>query len=197
MFQKLSYLPYVFGSVLACAKSAHLFQKLYYSLCGLCLSLSSLVTLPQTVRLFYISLCSQAPQQQCIVLSFPSMRRHGHSHKLTSSHALRYYTVGIPFSIALHCMHYSITLWAYLSQTHRPIALHCMHYGITLWAYLSEPLIKDSHKRLSSTEILNHNTTIPCAPSHMITHYRYVRVTERYTETLHVKKMADLVTVSL
>ena len=29
----------------------------------------------------------------------------------------------------------------------------------------------------------------------MITHYRYVRVTERYTETLHVKKMADLVAV--
>ena len=64
-----------------------------------------------------------------------------------------------------------------------------MHYGITLWAYLSEPLVKDSRKR--STE----NTTIPRAPSHVITHYRYVRVTERYTETLHVKKMADLVTV--
>ena len=27
--------------------------------------------------------------------------------------------------------------------------------------------------------------------------YRYVRVTERYTETLHVKKTADLVAVSL
>ena len=32
----------------------------------------------------------------------------------------------------------------------------------------------------------------PHAPSYVITHYRYVRVTERYTETLHVKKMADL-----
>ena len=62
----------------------------------------------------------------------------------------------------------------------------------TLWAYLSEPLVKDSHKRPSSTE--NHNTR---APSHLITHYRYVRVTERYTETLHVKKMADIVAVSL
>ena len=31
----------VFGSVLACAKSAHVFQKLSYSLCCLCLSLSS------------------------------------------------------------------------------------------------------------------------------------------------------------
>jgi len=29
-----------------------------------------------------------------------------------------------------------------------------------------------------------------------ITHYGYVRVTESYTETLHVKKMADLVAVS-
>ena len=28
---------------------------------------------------------SQAPQQQYTVLSFSSMRRHGHSHKLTSS----------------------------------------------------------------------------------------------------------------
>ena len=28
---------HVFGSVLACAESAHVFQKLTYSLCGLCL----------------------------------------------------------------------------------------------------------------------------------------------------------------
>ena len=49
----------------------------------------------------------------------------------------------------LHALQYYIV---YLSQTHRPIALHCMHYGITLWAYLSEPLVKDSHKRPSSTE---------------------------------------------
>ena len=34
----------------------------------------------------------------------------------------------------------------------------------------------------------NHNT----APSYVITHYHYVRVMERYTETLHVEKMADL-----
>ena len=84
------------------------------------------------------------------VLSFSSMRRHGHSDKLT-------------------------------------------HYGITLWAYLSEPLVKDNHKCLS----LMDKTTIPRAPSYVITHYRYVHVTERYTETLHVKKMADLVAVSL
>ena len=53
----------VFGSVLACVKSDHVFQKLSYPLCRLCLSLSSLITLPQTVRLFYVSLRSQAPQQ--------------------------------------------------------------------------------------------------------------------------------------
>ena len=55
--------------ILACAKSAHVLQKLSYSLGRLCLSLSSLITLPQTVRLFYVSLGSQAPQQQYIVLS--------------------------------------------------------------------------------------------------------------------------------
>jgi len=38
------------------------------------------------------------------------------------------------------------------SQTAVSYIVHCMHYGTTLWAYLSEPLIKDSHKRLSLTE---------------------------------------------
>ena len=46
----------VFSSVLACAKPDHMFQKLSYSICGL-LSLSFVtITLPQTVRLFYVSL---------------------------------------------------------------------------------------------------------------------------------------------
>ena len=67
-----------------------------FMLCHMCSVLSLLVqsllnsslnTLPQTVRLFYVSLRSQAPQQQ--------------------------YTV------------------------------NCMHYGITLWAYLSELLVKE------------------------------------------------------
>ena len=69
-----------------------------------------------------------------------------------------------------------------------PLHVDC---GITLWAYLSVHLVQDSHKRLSSTE----KTTIPRAPSHVITHYHYVCVTERYTETLYMKKMADLVAV--
>ena len=43
----------VFGSVLACAKPANVFQKLSYSLCGLCLSLSSLIPPPQTISMFH------------------------------------------------------------------------------------------------------------------------------------------------
>ena len=67
-----------------------------------------------------------------------------------------------------------------------------MHYGITLQAYLSELLVKDSHKHISSTE----KPQITTCSSHLITHYHYVRVTEKYMETLHVKKMADLVAVT-
>ena len=50
-----------------------------YSFCRLCLSLSSLITLPQTVRLFYVSLRSRTPNQQYTVLSFSLMRMHGNS----------------------------------------------------------------------------------------------------------------------
>ena len=67
---------------------------------------------------FYVSLHSQAPQQQYTVLFFSSMRRHGHSHKLTSSHALRYYTflrcIDLLHSIActtvLYCGHTFLNL---------------------------------------------------------------------------------------
>ena len=69
----------------------HAYRSLYQA------GMVYIITLPQTVRLFYVSLCSQAPQQQYTVLSFSSMRRHDHSHKLTSSHALRQHTVGKPF----------------------------------------------------------------------------------------------------
>ena len=58
-------------------------------------------------------------------------------------------------------------------------ALHCMHYGIALWAQLSEPLVKDK------VRLKNHNTACSKLRDH---NYRYVRVTERYTETSHVKK---------
>ena len=90
----------------------------------------------------FIAFSGSPTAVHCAFLS--SMRRHG---QVTNW--------------SLH-VHNGITLCTYLSQTHRPIALHCMHYGITLWAYLSEPLVKDSHKR--STE-----NTIPRAPSHVIT----------------------------
>ena len=83
----------MFGSVLTCAKSAHVFQKLSYSFCGLCLSLSPLITLPQTVRLFYVSLRSQAPQQQYTVLSF--LRCEGMA-TVTNSDLFTCTMVGLP-----------------------------------------------------------------------------------------------------
>ena len=131
----------MFGSVLTCAKSAHVFQKLSYSFCGLCLSLSPLITLPQTVRLFYVSLRSQAPQQQYTVLSF-----------------LRCEGMATVTNWSLH-VHHGITLCAYLSQTHRPIALHCMHYGITLWAYLSEQTFDGKHYYTACSKSRDH--TLP------------------------------------
>ena len=92
-------LSYVFDSVLACAKSAHVFQKLSVLLALRTFSLTNNSS-SDSKAFFYVSLHSQAPQQQ--------------------------YTV------------------------------HCMHYGITLWAYLSELLVKDSHKHLK----FNGKTTI-------------------------------------
>ena len=87
------------------------------------------ITLPQTVRLFCVSLCSQAPQQQySTMLSFSLMQG-----------------MATVTNWPLH-VHYGITLWTYLSQTHRPNLRYCT-IGIP-----SEPLVKDSHKRLSLTE---------------------------------------------
>ena len=105
MFWWLLYLLYDLYPAVACVQSVQMFQKLsclpHVSGCLICfadfVSVSSLITVPQTVTLFYISLRSQAPQRQYTVCSFSSMRRNGHSHKLTSSRALRYYTVGIPW----------------------------------------------------------------------------------------------------
>ena len=53
-------LLYVFGFVLACAKLLTCFRSF-------ALQTLSLTALPQTLRLFYISLHSQAPQKQHIV----------------------------------------------------------------------------------------------------------------------------------
>ena len=115
------------------------------------LSLSFLTTNSSSDSKAFLCFSGSPKVVHCAFLFFDE--RHGHSHKLTSSCALWYYTVGIPFC--------------------------------------------SSRKGQSQTSKFDGKTTIPGAPGHVITHYCYVRVTERYTETLHVKKMADLVAVSL
>ena len=76
------------------------------------------------------------------------------------------------------------------TAVHRP--LHALRYYCKLWAYLSEPVVKDSHKCLSLMEKPQYHVlksldhTLP-----LCTYYR-----ENYKETLHVKKMADLVAVT-
>ena len=129
MFQKLSCLPYVFGSVLACAKSAHLFQKLYYSFSGLCLSLSSLVTLSQTERLFYVSLRSQVPQQQYTVLSFSS--NHAKAWPQSQTDLFTCTTV-------LHCGNTFLRRIDLLHSIACTTVLHCGHpqvYKLTLLTF--------------------------------------------------------------
>ena len=148
LYDKCLCLPYVFGSVLACAKSAHVFQKLSYSLCGLCLSLK------------FLTNKSSSDSRPKAFLRFTAF-----SGSPTAVHRAFLFFDAKAWPVTnwpLH-VHYGITLWAYLSQTHRPIAPHCMHYGITLSAYLSEPLVKDSRKRLSWRKT---ETTIPRAPSY-------------------------------
>ena len=154
-FQKLSCLPYVLGSVLARIMCSNVSEALMFAMCVCCFcsclckvcshvsealllvlrTLSSLITLPQTVRLFYVSLCSQPPQLQ--------------------------YT-GFPF---LQCK-------GMATVTNRPLHVHyriTFSVGIPFWS---------SRKRPSQTSKFNRKTTIPRAPSHVITHYRYVCVTE-------------------
>ena len=75
-------------------------ETLLLALRTLSLCLSSLITLPKTVRLFYVSLRSQASQQQYTMLSFSLMqRRHGYSHNWPL-HVHYGNTLGIPFSDA-------------------------------------------------------------------------------------------------
>ena len=114
----------------------HVFQKLSYLLCGFCLSLSSLA-LPHSKAFQHFMAFSGSPT--AVHRAFLFFHEKAWSQSQTDL--------------------FMCTLWACLSQTHRPIALHCMHYGITLWAYLSEPL---SHKSLSLME--NHNTV--CSKLH-------------------------------
>ena len=51
----------MFGAALACAKSAHVSQNLSYLFCEICLSVSSLITLPQTVTLTYVHCILRLP----------------------------------------------------------------------------------------------------------------------------------------
>ena len=129
----------MFCSVLVCAKSAHVFQKLSYSFCRLCLSFLTNTNSSSGSKAFlrFIAFLG-SPNSSKLWFFFLWCKgmASGHSHKLTTSRGLRYYTVG-------HTLN---------SQMHRPIPLHCMHYGITLWAYLSEPLVNDKHKHLSLME---------------------------------------------
>ena len=74
----------VFGSVLACAKSAHVFQKLSCSLCGLCL---------------WLITSSDSKAFLCFIAFSGSPTA---THR--PLHALRYYTVGIRKGIWKHCM---------------------------------------------------------------------------------------------
>ena len=99
VFQKLSCLPYVFGSVLACAKSAHVSQNLLLALQTLpiCFVTNNSSSDSNTYVHFIAFSGSPMALQRA---SFSSIRSHDHSHKLTSSHTLRYYTVCIPISDA-------------------------------------------------------------------------------------------------
>ena len=99
MFQKLSCLLYVFGSVLACAKSAHMFQKLSYSLCGLCLSLSSLITIDSKAFLRFIAF-SGSPTAVHRAFLFFDAKAWPQSQTDLFTCTIQYYTVGIPFSDA-------------------------------------------------------------------------------------------------
>ena len=119
----------VFGSVLAYAKPAHVFQNLSYSLCRLCLSFVTNNSSSDSKAFLHFNVFSGAPTVVHRAFLF----------------RLRCEGMATTTNWRLH-VHYSITLWAYLSQMHRP----------NLWYYTvgiaSEPLVKDSHNRLSSTE---------------------------------------------
>ena len=161
MFQKLSCLPYVFGSVLACVQSAHMFQKLSYSLCRPCLCNN----FSSDSNAFHCVL--RLPKWQYTMLSFSLMRRHDHSHKLTSSCALRYYTVGIPFSDAY-------TYWT---------PLHALWYytvGIPFWTSHKRQSLFFGHNHLSSTDEKSQYHVLQVMWSHIIITYMLRRGIWKY-----------------
>ena len=89
-------------------------------------------------------------------------------------------TLALTWLLCSRCWWFCLTFWF------RRIDLI---YGITLWGIP----FWTSRKRQSQTSKFDGKTTIPyrvlqLTRSHI---YRYVRVTEKYTETLHVKKMTE------
>ena len=118
----------VFSSVLAWAKSAHMFQKLSYSLCGLCLS-------------FLTNNSSSDSKAFLCLIAF--------SGSPTAVHRAFYFVNAKAWPQSQTDLFTCITVLHYGHTFLRHIDLI---YGITLWAYLSKPLIKDSHKCLSSTD---------------------------------------------
>ena len=83
---------------------------------------------------------------------------------------------------------------SFIAFSGSPTSVHCPLHA--LWYYTVGIHFWTAHKRESQTSKLNEKKHTTTCSSHLITHYRYVHVTERYTETLQVKKMADLVAVT-
>ena len=129
MFQKLSCLPYVFDSVLACAKPAHarVSEALLPALRTLSLSFPTNSSSDSKAFQHFIASSGSPTAVHSAFLFFDA--------KAWPQSQTDLFTC----TMVLHCGH---------------TFLRCLDliYGITLWAYLPEPLVKDSCKGLSSTE---------------------------------------------
>ena len=129
MFQQLSCLPYVFDSVLACAKPAHAHVSEAHLPALRTLSLSFLTN---------SSLESKALQQ---FIAFSGSPRAVHRAFLFFDVKAWPQSQTDLFTCTT-VLHYGNTFLRHID----------LIYGITLWAYLPESLVKDSHKSLSWTE---------------------------------------------
>ena len=101
-------------------------------LSGLCFSLSSLITSSDSKAFLHFIVFSGSPLYHAFL--FFDAKAYGHSHKLTSS---------CIYTTVLHCEH---TFLRHIDPLHSIACTTVLHCGYT---YLSDPLIKDSHKRLS------------------------------------------------
>ena len=128
MFQ-ISCLPYVFNSVLACAKPAHA-----------CVSEALLPAL-RTLSLSFLTNSSSDSKafQHFIAFSGSPTAVHRAFLLFDAKAWPQSQTDLFTCTTVLHCGH---TFLRHID----------LIYGITLWAYLPKPLVKDSHKSLRSTE---------------------------------------------